>query len=229
MTAHVLVGTSPTDAARRLELFALAARLGAEPAFLQLASPSLGQVLDQLAVAGETRIVLVGVSGGIDGPGVSWLRRIAADWWRTYGECAPEVATAPGFLSDPDEWSALVDLARPITHGGAGLTSAAWEDVPEHRHQVLVCRGPRCTALGVEEATRGLVIALMRQGLGDDDVLVTHTGCQFPCNQAPVLSVQPDDVWYGRVDAPTAERIVAEHLVSGVPVAEARLPRRRGA
>ena len=70
------------------------------------------------------------------------------------------------------------------------------------------------------------MLALMRAGLGDDDVLVTHTGCQFPCNQAPVLSVQPDDVWYAHVDAATAERIVAEHLVGGQAVAENRLPRR---
>ena len=71
-----------------------------------------------------------------------------------------------------------------------------------------------------------MILALMRAGLGDDDVLLTHTGCQFPCNQAPVVSVQPDDVWYGGVDAATAERIVTEHLVGGVPVAEHRLPRR---
>ena len=62
-------------------------------------------------------------------------------------------------------------------------------------------------------------------GLGDDDVLLTHTGCQFPCNQAPVVSVQPDDVWYGHVDADAASRIVAEHFVAGTPVESHRLPR----
>ena len=56
---------------------------------------------------------------------------------------------------------------------------------------------------------RALILGMMEAGLGDNDVLVTHTGCQFPCNQAPVVSVQPDDVWYGDVDPDTARAIVA--------------------
>ena len=67
----------------------------------------------------------------------------------------------------------------------------------------------------------------MRQGQGDDDVLITHTGCQFPCNQAPVVSVQPDDVWYSHVDPDVARRIAKEHLVEGRPLADHRLARVR--
>ncbi|WP_028654310.1 (2Fe-2S) ferredoxin domain-containing protein [Nocardioides sp. J54] len=227
MTVHVLVGTSPADAARRAELAALADELDAELAFLQLASPSLGVVLERLARSGKTEVVLVGVSGGLGGPGVSWLRRVAADWWRAFGDGAPRVSTAPAFMEETSQWRALVELARPITHGGPGLTSAAWEDVPEHRHQVFVCRGPRCTAAGAEPAWKGVVLGLMGAGLGDDDVLVTQTGCQFPCNHAPVVTVQPDDVWYGGVDEEAAGAIVSQHLVAGVPVERLRLPRRR--
>lgn len=229
MTTHVLVGTSPADATRHAELVTTAAQLGADLAFLQLASPSLGEVLDRLAARRETSVTLVGVSSGLGGPGVSWLRRIAADWWRSYGDGAPEVRTAPAFMDDVREWKALVDLARPVTLGGAGLTSAAWEDVPEHRHQVLVCRGPRCTVRGAEDSWKALVLGLMRAGQGDDDVLVTQTGCQFPCNHAPVVAVQPDDVWYGRVDEAAADEIVATHIVGGTPVERLRLPRRRRA
>lgn len=227
MTVHVLVGTSVADAARRHELHDLSRHLGAELAFLQLASPTLTDLLTRLADERTERVVLVGVSGGIKGPGVSWLRRIAAHWWRDQGERAPEVATAPAFLDDVSQWSRLVELARPITHGGPGLASAAWETVPGHRHQVFVCRGPRCSAAGAEKTSTQLVLALMRAGLGDDDVLVTQTGCQFPCNHAPVVTVQPDDVWYGNVGEASADDIVREHLVGGVPVARLRLPRGR--
>jgi (2Fe-2S) ferredoxin len=40
-----------------------------------------------------------------------------------------------------------------------------------------------------------------------------------------VVSIQPDDVWYGGVDVPAADRIVAEHLVDGSAVEGLRLPR----
>jgi (2Fe-2S) ferredoxin len=65
----------------------------------------------------------------------------------------------------------------------------------------------------------------MAAGLGDRDVLVTHTGCLFPCNQAPVVCVQPDAVWYGGIDAEAARQIVTEHLVADSPVESRRLPR----
>jgi (2Fe-2S) ferredoxin len=72
---------------------------------------------------------------------------------------------------------------------------------------------------------RAVILGLMEAGLGDDDVLVTHTGCQFPCNQAPVVTVQPDDTWYGHVDPEAAREIVRGHLVGGDPVVHHRLPR----
>ena len=42
----------------------------------------------------------------------------------------------------------VLDVSRPVSGTEAPLTSAAWEDVPGHRHQLFVCRGPRCTGLG---------------------------------------------------------------------------------
>ena len=72
-----------------------------------------------------------------------------------------------------------------------------------------------------------MILGMLQQGLGDDDVLLVHTGCQFPCNHSPVVNVQPDDVWYGGVDPDAARLIVAEHLVADRPVEARRLPRVR--
>ena len=58
-----------------------------------------------------------------------------------------------------------------------------------------------------------------------DDVLVTRTGRQSPRNHAPVVSVQPDDVRYGGVDAEAAREIVAGHLRDGRPLNRHRLER----
>ena len=225
MSAVVLVGMSVSDVDRRDELLSSAREHGASVAFLQMGDPSLSRELTRLADEGAETIALVGVSLGLLAPGHSWLRRIAAHWWRERAGRRPVVEVAARLATSLDAVEvALFDL-KAVTGTEPGLTSPAWEQVTGHRRQVLVCRGPRCTAKGSDETARALVLGLMDAGLGDHDVLVTHTGCQFPCNQAPVVSVQPDDTWYGGVDPEAAVEIVASHLAEGVPVAHRRLPR----
>src|SRR3954465_4092952 len=218
---------SAREVQARGRLDAWAAEHDATVAFLQLGDPTLSRELTRLADLGAERVVVVGVSLGSLAPAVSWLRRIAAYWWRERAGHRPEVLIGASLAEDAEEVRGLGVRTRPGTGTEPGLTSAAWEDVTEHRHQVLVCRGPRCTALGSDLTAEALIIELMRQGQGDDDVLITHTGCQFPCNQAPVVSVQPDDVWYGHVDPQTARQIARDHLVEGTPVETHRLPRTR--
>jgi (2Fe-2S) ferredoxin len=222
MTATVLVGMSVTEANDRDELLAAARRHGATLAFLQMADPSLSAELTRLADEGHETITLIGVSRGPLAPGQSWLSRIAAFWWKERQGRKPEVRVAKRLMTDLAE---IPEGSRPITAYEPGITSDAWEEVGSHRHQVNICRGPRCTAKGAVENLRAMVLAMMEHNLGDDDVLLVHTGCQFPCNQAPVVSIQPDDVWYGGVDPAGAAAIVGEHLVGGVPLPAYRLNR----
>ena len=235
MSEHLLlVGMSAREVAERSRLEAAADRIGGAVAFLQIGDPSLSAELTRLADAGATTISLVGVSLGATAPAQSWLRRVAGHWWRERDGVRPEVRVATSVLRndldglDADALRGALGLARPVTGTEAALESAAWDDVPRHRHQVLVCRGPRCTAAGSDRTMAALDRSLAERGLGDDDVLVTVTGCQFPCNHAPVVSVQPDDVWYGRVDPAVAEQITISHLVDGTPVDDHRLARTRG-
>jgi (2Fe-2S) ferredoxin len=165
------------------------------------------------------------VSLGSLAPAVSWLRRIAAYWWRERAGHRPDLDVATRLATSLDDLDEVAGKTRPITGSEPGLTSAAWESVTGHRHQVNVCRGPRCSAKGSSDSLRALILAMLGHRLGDDDVLLVHTGCQFPCNQAPVMSVQPDDVWYGHVDPDAAAQIVEQHLVGGTPVESHRLPR----
>ncbi|MFE7228824.1 ferredoxin [Nocardioides sp. NPDC057577] len=229
MTHRVVVGMSVTDVDRREDLLAWAGEHEASLAFLQMGDPSLSRELTRLADEGAETIALAGISLGPLAPGHSWLRRIAAHWWRERTGTRPELQIATRLATTRDELAeALTDSlaeTRPITGTEPGLTSPAWERVPDHVRQVLICRGPRCTAKGSEETARAVILGAMEAGLGDDDLLITHTGCQFPCNQAPVLSVQPDDVWYGNVEAAAARVIVRDHLADGRPVETYRLPR----
>ncbi|GHJ60010.1 hypothetical protein NOK12_25280 [Nocardioides sp. OK12] len=225
----VLVGMSAHEVALADRVAALAGDRPATVAFLQVGDPSLSRELTRLADLGAERVVLVGVRLGASGPGASWLRRVAGHWWRERSGHRPAITVAAQLLRHDGELPTVLGRAvRPVTGREADLASAAWQDVPGHRHQVLVCRGPRCTARGSEATAAALSRALVEHGQGDDDVLVTQTGCLFPCNHAPVVAVQPDDVWYGRVDDAAAALVVAHHLVAGAPVTEQRLPRRRG-
>jgi (2Fe-2S) ferredoxin len=222
----LLVGMSVREVTERDRLTALADRLDGGTCFLQVGDPSLSRALTGAADRGAPRVVLLGVSFGALAPASSWLRRIAGHWWRERSGHRPEVAVATTLLRhEADLERDPLALTRPIHGAEAPLESAAWESVPSHDRQVLVCRGPRCTAHGSDATAETLARELRERGLGDDDVLVTQTGCQFPCNHAPVASVQPDDVWYGRLGPDVVGRLVTEHLLGGEPVADHRLPR----
>lgn len=249
MSAIVVVGMSIDDANRKPEIQCAADDIGASVAFLQCADSALTDVLTSLADRGTRHITLVGVRLGSSGPGVSWLRRIAADWWGERGaagarnECLnpgcadpawpdtcvappPRIEVATRLAAALPQIALVARHVSTITGPGAGLVSADWADVPTYRRRVLLCRGPRCSARGAADIAAALNGELRARGLGDDDVLVTITGCQFPCNNAPVVSIEPDDVWYGAVDGPTVRRIVARHLVAGVPLDDHRISRR---
>ena len=221
----VLVGMSVSDVDRRDDLLAVGRDRDATVAFLQMGDPSLSLELTRLADLGVLDITLVGVDLGPLAPAHSWLRRIAGHWFRERTGVRPTLNIATRLINSLDELDAALGDCKQISGTEPGLVSAAWEHVSGHRRQVLICRGPRCTAQGGQETVRALILSMMEAGLGDDDVLVTHTGCQFPCNQAPVVQVQPDDVWYGGVDPAAARAIVTEHLVAGEPPARHRLPR----
>jgi (2Fe-2S) ferredoxin len=227
MTARVIVGMSILEANQADDLRQVADERGDHHAFLQLADPPLTHVLTELAAAGAEVIELVGVADGRLAPGNSWLRRVAGHWWRGYAEDAPrlEVATklvGPDFAV-PGVIDAALSVTRAITGREAGLTSPGWEEVPPYRHHVLFCRGPRCSARGADRALEALRSRVRADGIEDDRALVSATGCLFPCNHAPVVAVQPDDVWYGGIDENEVQQLVDTHLIGGEPLTARRL------
>lgn len=228
METLILVGMGASDVSRRDELLN-AAPPQANLAFLQLGDPSLSTSLTYLADQGAQVITLVGIDLGPLPAPHSWLRRIAAHWWRERAGTRPEIHIADRYVSSLTEFEVQIDeassSARPITGAEPGLTSQAWEQVSAYRHQVLLCRGPRCSAQGAEDNLRALIMAMIELNLEDNDVLLVQTSCQFPCNQAPVMNVQPDDIWYGCLDEFSIRTVVSEHLAAGRPVRSHRLLR----
>src|SRR5262249_35611451 len=134
--AVVLVGMSIADAVHGDDLRAEARRRGATVAYLQQADPSLSAELTRLADLETDRVPLVGVSLGPLAPAHSWLRRLAAYWWRERVTPRPRLDVATRLAASLHELDGALTRTRPITGSEPVLTSAAWESVTAHRHQL---------------------------------------------------------------------------------------------
>jgi (2Fe-2S) ferredoxin len=88
----------------------------------------------------------------------------------------------------------------------------------QYEHHVFVCTtGKTCAAQGSAATYAALKDAARAAGL-KGRARVNQSGCLNQCGHGPMVVVYPADAWYAGVDAEGARRIVAEHLVAGVPV-----------
>ncbi|GAA3978690.1 (2Fe-2S) ferredoxin domain-containing protein [Thermobifida alba] len=193
--------------------------------------PTVTEVLDEAAAAGVAAVTVVHPQTVEDRATAAWLRRVVSHWLREADpERVPLVRLAPpltGVSVLADAVGRAVEEAAEFPATGAPLLSPAWLAPPDFTRHLLLCRGPRCCALGAERVHVELVRAVERHGAAEDDhVLLTRTGCLFPCTNGPVGVVYPDGVWYRLADADTVDRVVRDHLVGGVPVADAAFARR---
>lgn len=92
----------------------------------------------------------------------------------------------------------------------------AWSVIPPHQRRVLFCMGPRCMTRGAGTMLEELKKALNEHHLLDDStVLVARTGCQYPCNLGPLMTVYPSGVWYCGLDKEAIWKIVEQDFVAG--------------
>lgn len=83
----------------------------------------------------------------------------------------------------------------------------------QYKRQVLVCGGAGCISSHCQEVKAALCEAVKTYKL-EDEVEVLVTGCMGICALGPVILVQPDGVFYIKMDPEKVENVVLQHLVN---------------
>jgi NADH:ubiquinone oxidoreductase subunit F (NADH-binding)/NADH:ubiquinone oxidoreductase subunit E/Pyruvate/2-oxoacid:ferredoxin oxidoreductase delta subunit len=79
---------------------------------------------------------------------------------------------------------------------------------------VSVCCGPGCLARGSREVADALNSTLRKAGLSQK-VIERDTGCHGFCEQAPVVLIRPDNIFYVNVTPADVPEIVSETIANG--------------
>jgi (2Fe-2S) ferredoxin len=77
---------------------------------------------------------------------------------------------------------------------------------------VLVCQNRTCRKQGA-----AAVLAKFQDYAGAD-FRVEGTGCLGQCGNGPMVLVEPDEVWYCRLNPKEVPVVVEQHLQGGMPV-----------
>lgn len=105
----------------------------------------------------------------------------------------------------------------------AAAPPAVKPSIAAYRRHLLVCTGPRCTQDGRAQAVfDSLGEKFKAAGIQEGPLRVkrSRVSCFAACKGGPVMCVQPDGTWYYDAQGANLDRIIAEHLVGGRPVAE---------
>lgn len=87
----------------------------------------------------------------------------------------------------------------------------------QYRANIMMCAGTGCVACNALKVKDALVDEISRRGL-ENEIQIVLTGCNGFCSNAPIMSVQPEGIFYQKLKIEDIPVIVEEHLLKGRPV-----------
>lgn len=185
------------------------------------AGQSAMDALDALYARGARDILVQPVGIPFSDSLMAWLPGALAHWQRMAARDRVRLRLARDQIDDEAVLSRIVISALaaaehtdPSQAETGSIDGKGWDEVPSHRHHLLVCTGPRCTYRRAGLLKDALYSELVKQGVARDCLIAT-TGCLFPCNKGPVVAHYPAGHWYRLDTEADLSRFVATVLVAG--------------
>jgi (2Fe-2S) ferredoxin len=100
------------------------------------------------------------------------------------------------------------------------------------RHCIFVCVNERdgadpkgsCHAKFAPLVLQKFRAELDKRNIPTAEVKLIPSGCLGPCSEGVSVSIQPDNVWYGKVRALDVAEILDKHILGGEKVTRLELP-----
>jgi (2Fe-2S) ferredoxin len=91
------------------------------------------------------------------------------------------------------------------------------KDMGRVKQTVYFCAGGPCTQKGSGLLIRETRALLKTEGL-HSTIHTIKTLCTSHCDRGPIIAVQPDNLWYEKMDVEKSERVIREHILENRPV-----------